>query len=162
MGGTEMEHFDGAVILPATMGEVAGKRYETDGWIRVLFDSFSHPALAGTRSPAMSPMGIREIIFQAEPYQIDMQVEAQAEQNRLVVTGQLLDVSHPERVGLDVPIVFSGPRGTVVQTVTNQFGEFRVELENSADLELSFIVPRGKPIVILLRGALKPSSGARQ
>lgn len=162
MGGTEMEHFDGEVMLPATVGEVAGKRYETDGLIRVLFDSFSHPALAGTRSAAMSPMGLREIIFQAEPYQIDIQFEAQAEHNRLVVTGQLLDVSHPEKVGRDVPILFSVPRGTVVQTVTNQFGEFRVELENSLDLELSLIVPRGKPIVILLRGALKPSSGARQ
>ena len=156
-----MEHFDGEVMLPATIGRVAGQRNETDGMIRVLFDSFSHPALVGTRSTAMSPMGIREILFQAEPYQIDIQVEAQAEQNRLVVTGQLLDVSHPERVGLNVPIIFSGLRGTVVQTVTNQFGEFRVDIENSGDLELSLLVPSGKPIVILLRGALKPS-GARQ
>ena len=157
-----MEYFDGEVMLPATIGPVAGKRHQTDGMIRVLFDSFLQPALAGSRSTAMSPMGVREIVFQADPYQIDIQVEAKAEHNRLVVTGQLLDVSHPERVGLDVPVIFSGLRGTVVQTVTNQFGEFRVELENSGDLELSLLVPSGKPIVILVRGALKPLSGPRQ
>jgi hypothetical protein len=38
--------------------------------------------------------------------------------------------------------------------MTNQFGEFRSEIENSGDLELSFLGLSGKPIVILLRPAL--------
>jgi len=38
--------------------------------------------------------------------------------------------------------------------MTNQFGEFRGEVENSGDLDLSFLGHSGKPIVILLRRAL--------
>src|SRR5436309_5625316 len=38
--------------------------------------------------------------------------------------------------------------------MTKQFGEFRGEVENSGDLDLSFLGHSGKPIVILLRRAL--------
>lgn len=154
-----MEHFSGDVVLSAAFAGLAAKGQQTDGLVRVLFDSFSLPALAGTRSTSMS---IREIVYRAGPYQIDLQVEVEPERNRLVITGQLLDVSHPEKVGLDVPITLSDLRGAVVQTTTNQFGEFHGVLENSGNLELSFFGRDGKPIVILLRGALKQSSGAKQ
>ena len=154
-----MEHFSGDVVLPAAIAGVAAKGRQTDGLVQVLFDSFSLPFHAGTRSTSMS---IREMVYRAEPYQIDLQVEVQAERNRLVVTGQLLDVSHPEKVGLNIPITLSNLRGAVVQTATNEFGEFRGELENSGNLELSFFGRDGKPIVILLRGARKQSSGAKQ
>jgi hypothetical protein len=134
----------------ATAGLMARPR-ETDGLIELLFDSFSHAALAGIRSAAMS---IRQMLYRAEPYQIDIQLEAQPERNRLVVTGQLLDISHPEVVGRDVQVTLSDGRENVVNTMTNQFGEFRGEVENSGDLELSFLGLSGKLIVILLRRAL--------
>ena len=43
-------------------------------------------------------MSVRQMLYRAEPYQIDIQLEAQPERNRLVVTGQLLKVSHEENV----------------------------------------------------------------
>src|SRR5437867_1198161 len=134
----------------ATAGLVA-RPQETGGLIELLFDSFSHAAPAGIRSAAMS---IRQMLYRAEPYQIDIQLEAQPERNRLVVTGQLLDVSHPEVVGREVQVTLSDGRESVVKTMTNEFGEFRGEVENSGDLELSFLGLSGKPIVILLRRAL--------
>lgn len=137
----------------------AAEQHERHGSIQVLFDSFSQHAPAGMRS---APMRVREVVFRAEPYQLHIQVEAQEDHNRLVVTGQLLDVSHPDIVGLEVRITLSNLRGSVVQTMTNQFGEFRGELEDSGDLEVSFLPRSGNPIVILLRGALKQSSGAKQ
>ena len=137
----------------------AAERQETGGLIQLLFDSFSQPALAGARSAAMR---IRQMLYRAEPYQIDIQIEAQPERNRLVVTGQLLDVSHPEIVGRDVQVTLSDGRENVVNTETNQFGEFRGEVENSGDLELTFLGRAGKPIVILLRGALDQLSGAKE
>lgn len=153
-GGTGMELFEGDVMLQAATGGIAGRVHETDGLIRVLFDSFWQPAPAGTRSDAMN---VREIICRLEPYQIDFQVEAHPERNRLVVTGQLLDISQTEIVRPGVQVTLSNLRGIDVRTETNQFGEFRGELENSGNLELSFLVRSGKPIVILLRGALEPS-----
>lgn len=137
----------------------AARPKETDGQIHLLFDSFSHPAPAGTRSAAT---GIRQMLYRADPYQIDLQIELQPESNRLVVTGQLVDLGHPEMVGRDVPVMLSDGREFIVNTVTNQFGEFRSEVKNSGDLELSFLGRSGKPIVILLRSVLDQLSSGRE
>ena len=101
------------------------------------------------------------MLYRADPYQIDIQMEAQPEGNRLMVTGQLLDVSSPGVVGRDVGITLSNHRGNVIHTVTNQFGEFRGEIENTGDLELSFPGKGEKSIVISLRNALRNSPGSK-
>ncbi len=134
---------------------LAAKPQETGRLVQLLFDSFSQPALAGTRSAASR---IRQMLYRAEPYQIDLQIELLQERNSLVVTGQLLDVSHPEVIGRDVRLTLSNCGASIVNTVTNQFGEFRGEVENSGDLQLSFLGRGGKPVVILLRGVLDPLS----
>jgi hypothetical protein len=133
------------------------RRRETGGLVQVLYDSFSQPVLAGIRS---APRPIRQLLYRADPYQIDLQIELRPEGNRLVVTGQLLDISRPELVGRDVQVMLSDGREYIVNTVTNQFGEFHAEVENSGDLELSLLSPGGKPIVVLLRGALARLSGS--
>ena len=135
------------------------RRQETGGLIQQLYDSFSRPAPAGTRSAAMR---VRQVLYRAGPYQIDLQIELQQVQNRLAVTGQLVDLSHPEMVGRDLQVMISDGRGYTVNTVTNHFGEFRGEIENSGDLEISFHGGIGKPIVILLRGAVDNSSTAKE
>jgi hypothetical protein len=101
-------------------------------------------------------MKIRQMLYRADPYQIDIHIELRQDQNRFVVTGQMVDLSHPDLVGRDVKVTLSDGRNSVVNTVTNQFGEFRGEVENSGDLEISLLGRDGKPIVILLRGALEP------
>ena len=127
-------------------------------FVEVLFDSFLQPTLAGTRSTSL---GTRQMLYRADPYQIDIQIEAKPEGNRLMVTGQLLDVSSPGIVGRNVNITLSNHRGNVIHTVTNQFGEFRGEIENSGDLELSFPGKGEKSIVISLRNALGNLHGSK-
>ena len=134
---------------------MAANPRKTGGLIQLLFDSFSQPALAGTRSAATR---IRQTLYRAEPYQIDLQIELQQERHSLVVTGQLLDVSHPDVIGRDVQLTLSNCGASIVNTLTNQFGEFSGEVENSGDLELSFIGRGGQPVVILLRGVVDPLS----
>ena len=146
-----------AAFAPA--GLMPRRQEAAGGLIQQLYDSFSQPAPPGTRSAAMS---IRQVLYRAGPYQIDLQIELQQVQNRLAVTGQLVDLSHPEMVGRDLQVMISDGRGYIVNTVTNHFGEFRGEVENSGDLEISFHGRSGKPIVILLRGALDPFSTAKE
>jgi hypothetical protein len=131
---------------------------EKSGFAQVLFDSFLQPMLAGARSGGL---GTRQMLYRADPYQIDIQIEAKPEGNRLMVTGQLLDVSSPGVVGRDVKITLSNHRGNVIHTVTNQFGEFRGEVENTGDLELSFPGQNDKSIVISLRNALGNLPGSK-
>ncbi len=136
----------------------ATQREEKTGLVEVLFDSFLQPMLAGARS---SSLGTRQMLYRADPYQIDIQIEAKPEGNRLMVTGQLLDVNNPGIVGRDVKITLSNHRGNVIHTITNQFGEFRGEIENTGDLELSFPGQGEKTIAISLRNALGDLPGSK-
>jgi hypothetical protein len=130
---------------------LAGQRKGAGSRIKVLFDSFLQPVFEGARSAGA---GTRQMLYRADPFQIDVQVEAKHGGNRIVVTGQLLDLSNPGIMGLDVRIVLSNMQGHVVNAVTNQFGEFSGEIENSGDLQMTFASPGKQPIVISLRDAL--------
>ena len=131
---------------------------EKRGFVELLFDSSMQPLLAGACSGSL---GSRQMLYRADPYQIDIQIEAKPEGDRLVVTGQLLDVSTPGIVGRDVKITLSNHRGNVVHTISNQFGEFSGEVENTGDLELSFPAHGDNPIVISLRNALGNLPGSK-
>jgi hypothetical protein len=126
--------------------------------IKVLFDSFLQPVFAGARSAGT---GTRQMLYRADPFQIDVQIEAKSSSNRLVVTGQLMDLSNPAIVSRDVRVALSNMRGNVTHAVTNQFGEFSTEVENTGDLQITFDSPGDKPIVISLRDALGRLPGAR-
>ena len=45
-----------------------------------------------------------------------------------------MDVGHPEMFGRGVQVMLSDGREFIVNTVTNEFGEFRSEVKNSGDL----------------------------
>jgi hypothetical protein len=141
----------------ATAGRIAQPK-QAGGFIRLVFDSFLQPAVAGARSAGA---GMRQMLYRADPYQVDIQIESKPDGNRMVITGQLLDISRPDIVGREIEVSFSNKCGSVVHAVTNKFGEFRGEIENSGDLELSFPRPDEKPIVISLRNALDRLPGTR-
>jgi hypothetical protein len=129
---------------------LAGQRKGVGSRIKVLFDSFLQPVFEGARSAGA---GTRQMLYRADPFQIDVQVEAKHGGNRIVITGQLLNLNSPGIIGQDARIVLSNMRGQVVHAATNQFGEFSAEIENSGDLQMTFATG-SQPIVISLRDAL--------
>jgi hypothetical protein len=137
---------------------LAQARRASPGFIEVLFDSFLQPAVAGSRSVVI---GTRQMLYRADPYQIDIQIEPRPGCNRLVITGQLLDLSHPAIIGRDIQVTLSNRRGNTVLAATNQFGEFSGEIENSGDLELSVPGETDQPIIISLRNALGKLPGGK-
>jgi hypothetical protein len=137
---------------------IAGQEEEAKSLVEVLFDSFLQPEVAGARSRAT---GARQMLYRADSFQIDLQIEPKPGSNHVVVTGQLMDVSTPEIVSRGVQIKLSNFRENVVHTVTNEFGEFCCEMDNSGDLELSVPGRTGKPISISLRNALGDWPGGR-
>lgn len=128
-----------------------GQRKESRSRISVLFDSFLQPVVEGARSAATDS---RQMLYRADPFQIDLQIEAKPGSNDLMVTGQLLDLSNPGIVGRDVNVTRSNLRGHVVHAVSNQHGEFTCDIKNSGDLQITFVGSHGEPIVISLRDAL--------
>lgn len=129
-----------------------------DSFIEVLFDSFLQPALAGARSAGTR---MRQMLYRADPYQLDVQIEMKPEGNRFAITGQLLNISQPDVAASQVQVTLSNGRGSLVHAMTNQFGEFGGEIENSGDLEISFPRPGEKPVVISLRDALDRLPGEK-
>lgn len=127
--------------------------------IEVLFDSFLQPLFEGTRS-SNTGTGTRQMLYRADPFQIDLQLESQPG-GGVVVTGQLLNFSHPELVGRNVPVVLSNMHGVVVRTVTNRFGEFREAIQTNGELELVFLGANDKPVVISIRDALGQSGDGK-
>jgi hypothetical protein len=127
--------------------------------IEVLFDSFMQPAREGLRSVGT---GTRRLLYRADPFRIDLQIEARVGGRSIIVTGQLLDLRHPESLGRDVPFMLSNLRGRVVQATTDQFGEFREEIENSGDLELVFHGANEKPIMVSLQDVLGQSLSLKE
>jgi len=138
---------------------LAVQRKGASSRIEVLFDSFLQPFFEGARSAGA---GTRQMLYRADPFQIDVQVEAKPDGNRVVVTGQLLDLSNPGVAGREARIVISNMRGHIVSAVTNQFGEFSGEIENSGDLQMTFAAPDSQPIVISLRDALGSLRGGKR
>ena len=118
---------------------------------QVIYDSFRTPAVAGARSAGMQS---RQMLFSANPFQIDVNIEAKPGEARLSVTGQLMDTSQPDSIARGIPVTLSNRRGQTIQTVTNNFGEFQGEIENRGDLELTFLGHSEKTIVVSLRDAL--------
>src|SRR5690348_97177 len=137
-------------------GQLIAPKKASRGLVEVLFDSFLQPAVAGARAVVI---GTRQMLYRADPYQIDIQIEPRPGGNRLVVTGQILDLSHPGVVIQGIAVAISNRRGNSVVAATNEFGEFSGELENSGDLELSIPGGDDQPIVISLRNALGKSPG---
>lgn len=122
-----------------------------DSKVKLLFDSFLQPMLAGVRSAGA---GTRQMLYRADPYQIDVQLEMKPGANRVVVTGQLMNLGNPKVSATGTRILVSNMHGDVVHTIANQFGEFSGEVKNSGDLQVTFATPSGEPIVISLREAL--------
>jgi len=123
--------------------------------IELVFDSFLHAPLQGFRSAGS---GTRQLLYRADPFQIDLHIEVEPGDKHVVVTGQLLGLRDPQIVGQNVGLILANLCGRVVRTVTNQFGEFRAEIENSGDLALVFFRADHKPVVIPLQDGLSQSS----
>ena len=130
---------------------LGSQKNEAGNSVKVLFDSFLRPAFAGVRSAGT---GARQMLYRADPYQIDVQLEMRPGGNRVVVTGQILNLSNPKFIPAGNRVRVSNMFGDVVHTVTNEFGEFSGEVKNSGDLQLTFATPSGEPIMISLREAL--------
>lgn len=134
-------------------------RRASRGIVQVLFDSFLQPALAGARSVGLGTT--RQMLYRADPYQIDVQIEGKPGSNRIVVAGQILDMSNPSLMSQNMRVTLSNCRGNSVLTATSDFGEFVGEVENSGDLELSISGSGERPIVISLRNALGQIPGGK-
>jgi hypothetical protein len=145
------------VVRIAKAAFAATGRESASSGVKLLFDSILQPLAAGVRS---SSTDTRQLLYGVGPYLIDLYISAKPGGKSVSVTGQLMNSKFPERILNAVPIAVGNGSGTVVLAITNEFGEFRGELDYSGDLELRLPSPEGQEIVIrlgcLLTGLVVP------
>jgi len=88
-----------------------GKPAKAPGLVELLFDSFLQPLAQGL----VSGSEIRQMLYRADPYQVDVHIEATPGASKLVVMGQLLDLRN-RTSRARCPVTISNLRGHVVQT----------------------------------------------
>jgi len=129
----------------------AGSQNRKSRVIELLFDSFLQPVFSGARA---ADTGTRHILYRADAFQIDLQIEAKPGHDRMVVTGQVSDLGRSDIFARGLHVTLSNRCGNLVHQLTNEFGEFCVEIKNSDDLELALHCDPEKPIVITLNDPL--------
>jgi hypothetical protein len=132
-------------IRPRRKNEGRGPRTR----IELLFDSFATPAF-GARSTAGTQ---RNLLYRAEPYQIDLLIEPQPESNRLMITGQVLDTSHAALFGRGAKVTLWDGLQSFVFLRTSEWGEFLGEIENSGELIVALRIA-AREIVISIQNVL--------
>lgn len=100
---------------------------------RLIFDSLRHPLPAAGIRGLLA--GARQLAYQHQGTMIDVSIEPAQESGRISLAGQILNADRKGKsTGLSVLLV--GGTGTLVRTVTNEFGEFHMEFVPSQEVSL--------------------------
>ncbi len=111
-------------------------------WAKQLFDSMQQPALAAGVRGSLSD--VRHLIYEAEPYVIDVTVKSDPAQTGLWLLGQVLNGRTSGEVSEEeIHVVLLSGEDLVAKTVATSSGEFELACEMCSDLSL-FISVRGE------------------
>ena len=92
---------------------------------RLVFDSFSQPALQGVRSEQRSD--VRHMLYDVDGYVIDLQLEHERGMAAVSMIGQIHQSSDSGEPVVSMPISLRSNERVVATTVSNQFGEFALQ-----------------------------------
>jgi hypothetical protein len=141
-------------IVRLAKSQLAALMPEQSRGIRLLFDSNLQPVTAGVRGSVSA----RQFLYETDDYYIDLRLEPRRESDRACLVGQVLNRVSKERAAHGVAVRLQEGNLPVAETKTNQFGEFQLEFDATADLCVAIGVDdEGNGIVLPLYGIrLKP------
>lgn len=141
---------DNIVRTVKAMGAIHGLgsgRPVTSPIAKLLFDSFRSPLPAGVRSTAVNS---RQLLYGVGDYRLDIRIEPQEDSDKVVLLGQILNSSEPDRpIGVMSVVLKKGKR-VLAESVTNQLGEFQLEFNLESSLQLQAGLPHGELVQIPL------------
>jgi len=116
---------------------------------KIVFDSFSQPALAGVRSG--SAAAARQMVFEADGVMVDLRFDRPPRSTCVSLIGQVLNEKAPRVSLANAAVMLWTEKGLVLaETTTNTLGEFHLEFEPQTKLRLSIEGVAGKVIRIPL------------
>jgi hypothetical protein len=118
----------------------------------LLFDSARSPLPAGVRS---SGTALRQLLYGAGHYRIDVRIEAQADSDKVAVVGQVLNSDDPDEIVGVVPVTLVRAGKVLSESFTSPFGEFDAECDRRGPFELRVTLPAE----VLTLPLIQPASG---
>jgi len=103
------------------------------------FDTFEHALPEGVRAGGLVA---RQLLYEAPPLVIDLQLEAARPAQRIRLAGQIVHTEGAPTGGPGAEVQVRDSSGAIVRAKANQFGEFFCEFERRDGLSL-FISLRG-------------------
>jgi len=110
---------------------------------KLLFDSFLQPQLAGVRSGDAT---VRQLLYGSGDYHIDIRIEPQEDSEKVSLVGQVLNANAVDQGLNSAPVVLLQAGRVRAETVTNRFGEFRLECDVKSGLQLRVRLPHGNEL----------------
>ncbi len=114
---------------------------------RMVFDSFSQPALQGVRSEQRSDT--RHMIFEADDYVIDIQLEHERDLATVSMIGQIHPSSSVAAGLMPMPVTLTSGPTVLASTLSNDFGEFAMEYLPKGSLSMHL----GREETLALQGS---------
>ncbi|MGH9864601.1 MAG: hypothetical protein ACRD4H_04230 [Candidatus Acidiferrales bacterium] len=120
---------------------------------QLLFDSSRSAVAAGVRSASTIA---RQLLYGVGAYRIDLRMEPQMDSDKVSLIGQILNSVDPAKHAGAVPVVLWKGRKVLAESQTNSFGEFHLECDLEARLQLQLVLPQGMEVRIPL---IEPAKG---
>jgi hypothetical protein len=112
----------------------------------LVFDSAREPLPLGVRAGVSSA---RQLVYAKFGRLVKLSVESQDGSQSLSLVGQVVEERAPQRTLPNLPVLAQSGRKTVNQTLTNESGEFTMDLAPAQRLRLVLGMP-GSAIVVVL------------
>ena len=77
---------------------------------------------------------------------MDLEVDKEVNSDRVSLTGQMVDSANPDHPPVGVPIVLLQRGKRIVQTLSNDNGEFQLDFVMKRNLKLQVSVSRNHPV----------------
>ena len=116
--------------------------------IELIFDSFMMPAPAGLR--ATWQVGWQGL-YRAGDCSVDLRIEPELKTSRAAVIGQITNHVTPDVEMSDLPVCLRSGKVVIAETLSNRFGEFQMEYDQQAQLNLFIRLRDSKNIQVPLK-----------
>jgi len=108
--------------------------------VELVFDSFLTPAPAGLRGAWQSGW---QALYRAGDCSLDIRIEPELHSSRASVIGQIFNHIQPETRLADVGVCLKSGRSVLVETRSNEHGEFQMEFQAQSRLQLCIFLDGG-------------------
>jgi len=116
--------------------------------IELIFDSFLVPSPAGLRSTWQVGW---QGLYRAGDCSVDVRIEPELKSQRAAVIGQITNHVVPDSQMGNLPVCLRAGKQVVAETLSNRFGEFQMEYDQQAKLQLCIGLHDSKTIQVPLK-----------